>query len=137
MGSSFTPRQFHFIGSNKIRKGTDWSRDYQFLDSAGLAVDMSQYNADAGGLVRVSFKSGDLATTYFSSAAGTAGVQWDANDPSILNIFVTDTASAALSGTIPNSAVYQVEGVSGTSSLTDRLLEGRVEMDFEVVTGST
>jgi hypothetical protein len=135
--SSFTPHKYHFIGAEKVRKGTDWIRSYQFLDSTGLPIDMSQYGSDAGGVVRVAVKSEDLVTTYLSSAAGSMGVLWDAADPSILNISATDTATAALSGVIPNSAVYQVEAVSGTSSLTDRILEGRIEMDSEVVTTST
>jgi len=133
--SSFEPQRFNFLGADRILKGTDWIRDYQFVDSAGLPIDMSQYDNTLGAVMRAAIKSADLATTYFSSALGSIVLSWI--DVYTLRIKVPAASSAALAGVIPNSAIYQIEGVSLSSSLTDRLLEGRVQMDFEVVTAST
>lgn len=133
--TSFATQRFSFIGSDKIRKGADWIKEYQFLDSEDAPINMADYDPSVGGSARMAVKSGDLATTYFSTAAGTIGLTW--TDVSTLRLTVVAAASAALSGTIPNTAIFQVEAVSGTTGQTDRLLEGRIEMDFEVVTAAS
>lgn len=154
---SFIPATKHFVGfrpsddvsgapNDGIRQGTDWSRAQTFVDKTGASIDMSAFQPGFGGLVRASFKSADRSTTYFSTAAGTVVLTW--LDQYTLEVRVPAAASAAIAAptnvapglparTIPNTAIYSIEGVSGITGRTERLMEGRFEMDREVVLTGT
>lgn len=148
---SFIPARRNFTGFNPaktpndgIRQGSDWTRDTIFVDATGALIDMTAFQPGFGGTVRASFKSADRVTTYFSTAAATCVLTWI--DSNTLRIKIPSTASANLvvaadpkfpNRLIPNTAIYAVEGVSGVTGLTERLLEGRFEVDRETVTTST
>lgn len=148
---SFIPAVRSFTGFNPagendgVRQGTDWSRAVVFTDvTTGALIDMSAFQTGFGGIVRGAFKDKTRATTYFSTAAGTLVLTWlDANT---LQVKIPASASSALSiavdpafpeRTIPNTARYSIEGVSGVTGLVERILEGRFEMDRETVLTST
>lgn len=146
---SFIPAVRDFTGfkpsgaNDGVRQGTDWSRATAFVDSAGLPLDMSAFQSGFGGSVRGAFKDATRATTYFSTAAGTLVLTW--LDQYTLQVKIPASASAAIAAptdtkqvrTIPNTAIYSIEGTSGVTGLIERLLEGRFEMDRELVTTGT
>lgn len=133
---SLTPAIVDFIGAaNRVRKGTDWQREVNFTDSDGNPVSMLVYQPGAGGLARMAIKDRTLATTYLSTSAGTIGLTW--TGASQLRIWIPATASAAITGSLPATCLFHVEARQGATGLIDRILEGRIEMDEEVVTTAT
>lgn len=133
--ASFPTQSLHLIGSKKCRQGTDWIYDHLFQDSIGNDIDMSSYQPGSGGSVRMAVKDSTGTTTYLSTALATITLSWTGINQ--LSLFVPAAASDAVVGPLPNSCIYQVEGIQGPTGRVDRLLEGRFQMDKEVVeTGS-
>lgn len=119
----------------KVQQGADFVAEIAFLDADDNPLDYSLYQSSTGGTVRGAFKSSDGATTYFSTEDSTLVLTW--LDTYILRLRIPAADSSALTGPLPNTCIYQIEGIQGGSGYVDRLLQGRFEMDTEIVTATT
>lgn len=106
-----------------IPQGTDWSWTFKYVDSAGDAIDLTNYTAECH------FRSTqDAASTLYeaSTANGKMSINAAAGE---VNLLLNNTDSSAFTFT---DAVYDVEITNTVTGDITRLAQGTIYLDGEV-----
>lgn len=113
-----------------IEQGTTFARELQYLDSAGLPVDLTDYGA------RMQIRQTYESVTTIVTLTNTVGADGSGLvvTPASGTIAITLSAASSSALNFSGEAVFDLEiySGSGASQYVKRLIEGKVKLSREV-----